>query len=127
MRLADGREVTIDAMVLGVEYNVYDCPGDGAEERIEHGPNGATYVPAVPQHALLSMDVDKGVTPMFVTCPDHGKRASSRFYHVDDPTKYLPVRMVWRRATKGEMKRARQSNVDLLIHYEQGGLEREWT
>lgn len=87
MKLRDGREVVTDRVIDGALYNLYSCPGpDGREAHIDHrsttNPMGR-YVEAEHFHSLLSLDVDPGVTPMFVTCPDHDRTAESRGYRVD--------------------------------------------
>lgn len=129
MKLRDGREFPTDQFIdfPNVQYNVYDCPGEeGAGPHIEHGADGLRMVPGVVSplaHQLLSMDVDEGVTPFMVTCPDHGVHATSRFYRMRLDAALLPVRMVWRKATKGELKRERRDGGD---HYSRGGLAREW-
>jgi len=102
VKLRDGREVATDAVIPGERYNVYDC---------ERG------------HALLSFDLDDGVTPFLVPCPYDGTTAQSRFYRVHDPAAFLPVVMVWRAATSGEIKRERRSGG---YHFASGGLAREW-
>jgi len=104
--LADGREVVIDEYFEGGRYNVYDCPGNGRGQ---------------PSHPILSLDVDEGVTPFLKACPDHGAMATSRFYRVDARVnaRWFPVRLVWRRATKGELKRERRDGGD---HFARGGL-----
>lgn len=126
MKLADGREFSTTEAIEGVRYNVYGCPGTGNATRVEHGPSGAVVVPGVVAHYLLSMDVDEGVTPFLVTCPDHGIAAESAFYPagLERHPSLWPVRMIWRRATKSEMKRERREGGD---HYRLGGLAREWT
>lgn len=106
MKLADGRE--FDPATLpppDARVNIYDCAFG---------------------HALLSADLDEGVTPMFVTCPFDQAQAGSRGYRVTMPQALaaLPVQMVWRKATKSELKRERRAGGD---HYAMGGLAREWT
>ena len=111
MKLRDGREVVTHEWVEGARYNVYDCPGNGRGE----GP-----------HPILSMDVDEGVTPFMVGCPDHKLAAAqSRFYRVDAMRRpaLFPVWLVWRRPTKGELKRERREGG---AHYGSGGLACEW-
>jgi len=100
--LADGRWVDPNVIDPTGRYNVYDCPSG---------------------HHLLSMDLDRGVTPAFVACPDCDATAGSRFYRVPDPASSLPLRMVWRLATRSERKRERREGGD---HYALGGLSREW-
>ena len=103
--MRDRREVTIDRYVEGVRYNVYAC---------ESG------------HHNLSMDVDEGVTPMFLTCrvDGCGARSSSMMYPKGEPPTHLfPVRIIWRRATNGELKRERREGGE---HYRLGGLALEW-
>lgn len=156
MKLADGREFDTTQPIEGVKYNLYDCPGDAAHAtHLERGqcncngvgPDGLMgsadgsrppahlagcpaqtqhVVPGRVLHSLLSMDVDEGVTPFMVTCPDHGAAAESRFYRVDaiHHPSYFPVRMIWRRPTQGELKRERRDGGE---HYRLGGLAREWT
>ncbi len=106
MKLADGRIIETDQVVWfpGWRYNAYECPRG---------------------HALLSLDVDDGVTPASIVCPDHEARCWSRFYRVD-PWIYLPVRMVWRRATEREMKRWKRKDPAMYEHVRLGGLVREW-
>ena len=103
-RLADGREVVIDEAVVDGRYNVYECPSG---------------------HYLLSMDVDEGVTPFMVTCPDDGSGATSTMYPkgLERHPSLWPVRMIWRLATPSERKREKKSGGD---HYARGGLAREW-
>lgn len=131
MKLADGREFDPahpyqwgqGGFVL--RFNIYDCPGDGPETHIDHSGSEPRIVDAVAVHGLLSADLDEGVTPFMVTCPEHQKTATSRFYRVSlgDVKAYLPVRMVWRKATKGEQEREKREGGS---HYAQGGLAREW-
>lgn len=104
-KLRDGREVEVNEWIEGVEYNVYDC-------------GGGIFGDA---HPLLSMDVDKGVTPFLKLCPDHDMHATSRFYRVDalHHPSLFPVRFVWRRATSSELKREKREGGD---YYRQGGL-----
>ena len=107
MKLRDGREVVTDRPTPGGRYNIYDCAVG---------------------HPLLSMDADEGVTPMFTHCPDHpGVTSTSRGYMVSamDVAVAMPVRMVWRRATSGELKRERRGH-GTGGHYGSGGLAREW-
>lgn len=110
MRMRDGREVVTDEWAEGLRYNAYDCPGNGR---------------GGPPHAILSADVDDGVTPFVVRCPICGAAAMSRMYRVDalHHPSLFPVRMVWRRATGGERKRERRDGGD---HFAKGGLAREW-
>lgn len=126
MKLANGREFDTTQAIEGVRYNAYGCPGVATNAtRVEHGPGGATVVPGKVGHWLLSMDVDDGVTPFMVTCPDHGLAAESAFYPADIhfwPSLW-PVRMIWRKATQGELKRERRDGGN---HYVRGGLAREW-
>lgn len=102
--LLDGRHVPTATVIEGGRYNVYDC---------EWG------------HALLSLDLDQGVTPAFVGCPFEGSLAGSRFYRVPTPAQHLPVAMVWRKPTPGEVKRERRRHGD-RGHFASGGLAREW-
>lgn len=120
-KLADKREIVVDAPIEGGQYNVYDCPGpDGLPDRVI----GGVYKPGTVGHYLLSLDVDDGVTPAMITCPDDGRAASSRFYPPGPPPAQLfPVRMIWRKATNGELKRERREGGQ---HYALGGLAREW-
>ena len=127
MKLADGREFSTSEAVEGVKYNLYDCPGDAEHAtRVQHGPDGSTVIPGRVMHRLLSMDVDDGVTPFMVTCPDHDVAAESEFYPkgIELHPSLWPVRMIWRKATNGELKRERRDGGD---HYRRGGLAREWT
>lgn len=101
--LADRRWIDPNVVDPDGRYNVYDCQACGV--------------------ALLSVDLDRGVTPMFVGCPDCSGTAASRCYSVKDPAAHLPIRMVWRLATRGERKRERREGGD---HFERGGLAREW-
>jgi len=128
MMLADGREFETTHAIEGVRYNAYGCPGTAANAtRVEHPPEGgARVVPGKVAHWLLSMDVDEGVTPFIVTCPDHGLAAESAFYPKDlvmRPSLW-PVRIIWRKATKGEREAELREGGD---HYRRGGLAREWT
>ncbi len=134
MRLADGRVVETDRVIAfpGWRYNAYSCPGPGGREaHIDHrsteNPMGR-YVEAEHSHWLLSLDVDDGVTPFMVTCPDHDRTATSAMYRVDErlATIALPVRMVWRRATASETKRWKRKNPAMYEHVRLGGLVREW-
>lgn len=111
MKLHDGREVALNGREpTAKRYNVYECPGPADESS---GP-----------HALLSMDVDDGATPMFVRCPDHGSTSVSQMYRLAvPPSDFAPVRMVWRKATKSELKAERR---DGGWHFAKGGLQREW-
>ena len=126
MKMRDGREVVVDRFDPALRYNVYDCPGiAGAEGRFVTiaGPGGVTQMVA---HAMLAAEVDEGVTPMFMACPEHAnRRLTSRMYRVDAATQpdLFPVRILWRRATMGERKRERRSGGD---HFARGGLAREW-
>lgn len=87
--MRDGREVVTTEYVSRLRYNVYDCP---------HG-----------DHPILTADVDEGVTPMLMQCPDHDATTSSRGYRIGVPLPHLfPVRALWRRPTRGEMKRERR-------------------
>jgi len=107
MKLADGRVVETDQVIRfpGWRYNAYECPFG---------------------HALLSLDVDEGVTPASVACPDHdGTMSWSRFYRLA-PEVYLPVRMIWRRATASETKRWKRKDPAMYEHVRLGGLVREW-
>jgi hypothetical protein len=105
VRLADGREFDPAVFVMGLRYNAYTCQR---------------------RHVLLSVDLDEGVTPMFVHCPDDGSRATSSGYPKDPPPPYLfPVRMVWRKATKGEFKQEREVG-GRGGYFASGGLAREW-
>ena len=127
MRLADGREFETAVAIEGVRYNVYGCPGTPANAtRVERGPDGTRVIPGKVAHWLLSMDVDDGVTPFMVACPDHGLSAESAFYPagLEMRPSLWPVRMIWRKATAGELKRERREGGD---HYRRGGLAREWT
>lgn len=129
MKLADGREFVTTEAIEGVKYNVYGCPGTPENAtRVEHGEDGARVIPGKVAHYLLSMDVDEGVTPFMVTCPDHGLAAESAFYPagiVMRPSLW-PVRMIWRKPTKGERKRELREQGP-GGHYASGGLAREWT
>lgn len=107
MKLRDGREVMTHEPMPGVRYNVYDCP-EG--------------------HALLSAEMDDGVTPAFSACPIHVTDdvvAVSRWYRVavPPPPDLFPLAMVWRQATRSEIKRERREGGD---HFARGGLAREW-
>lgn len=106
MKLADGREFVTTEAIEGVKYNVYGCPGTPENAtRVEHGEGGGRVIPGKVAHYLLSMDVDEGVTPFMVICPDHGLAAESAFYPagiVMRPSLW-PVRMIWRKPTKGEL------------------------
>lgn len=106
-RLRDGRDVVIDRVTTAaLRYNVYACD------------NG---------HHNLSMDLDEGVTPMFLTCRrlGCGARSVSSMYPKGEPPAHLfPVRVIWRRATNGEIKRERREGGD---HFVRGGLQMEWT
>lgn len=127
MKLADGREFDTTKAIEGVRYNVYGCPGTAENAtRVEHSGDGATVVPGKVAHWLLSMDVDEGVTPFMVTCPDHGLWAESRMYPrgLERDSSLWPVRLIWRKATNGELKRERREGGE---HYRRGGLAREWT
>lgn len=108
MRLGDGREVpTTEELPDGAgRYNRYACPLG---------------------HKLLSLDIDEGVTPMLVMCPDHdGRVAESEFYTIRRPImpSNFPVRMIWRRPIDRDLAEA---SPEMLDHYERGGLLREWT
>lgn len=105
VKLADGREFDPDVVIEGGRYNVYDC---------EKG------------HELLSIDLDEGVTPMFVICPFDTSQAGSRFYRVHEPRAFGSVVMVWRKPTKGELKRELRTTGP-GGHFASGGLAREWT
>ena len=107
MKLADGREFDPEEPEGVIRWNIYDC---------EQG------------HALLSADLDEGVTPAFVTCPYDRTIAGSRFYNVPPwhAQRAMPVAMVWRKATKGEMKQELRTQ-GRGGHYASGGLAREWT
>lgn len=106
-RMRDGREVEINEPIperLG-HYNVYQC---------ENG------------HHNLSLDVDDGTTPMFLTCRVNGcgGQSSSMMYpHGEPPAHLFPVRVLWRRPTNGELKRERREGGE---HYRLGGLALEW-
>lgn len=105
-KLADGRTVVVDRVAPAAKrYNVYACD------------NG---------HHNLSMDLDEGVTPMFLMCRRDGcgARSVSSGYPAGDPPEHLfPVRVIWRKATKGEMKRERRKGGE---HFALGGLQMEW-
>lgn len=105
--MRDGRDVVIDRPVESFigQYNVYQC---------ERG------------HHNLSLDVDKGVTPMFLVCrvDGCGATSSSTMYPKGEPPAHLfPVRVLWRRPTNGELKRERREGGE---HYKLGGLALEW-
>jgi hypothetical protein len=119
-RMHDGREVEVGEPIPGGRYNGYVCRGEAGKMRVED--SRMVMGPAL--HTLLSLDVDDGVTPMFVWCPDHDCEAVSEGYPPGaPPTALFPVRMVWRHATRGEEKRERREGGN---HYRQGGLAREW-
>lgn len=112
MKIRDGREVETAQLVDSYRYNMYLCEV---------------------QHRILSVDIDTGVTPMFITCrlrrnktsPICGARAVSQMYPPGPPPEYLfPVNVVWRKPTKSELKQARRDN--MLDHFTQGGLQMEW-
>lgn len=107
-KLADGREVVTDRFVDGLKYNVYDCP-EG--------------------HPILSADIDSGVTPFLMHCPDHhkgqthmNKLAQSRCYRFELTPDLLPLRFVWRNPTEAECAAA---SPGMNEHYTQGGLHCE--
>lgn len=122
VRLADGREVEIGVPIEGGRYNAYAC---------DRG------------HHNLTLDLDEGTTPMFLTCrrtdgcgdpgcwcglmpgEECGERSVSAGYpNRAVPEHLFPVQVVWRRATQGQLKRERREGGD---YYRSGGLHPEWT
>lgn len=110
VKLRDGREFDPTKYDERYKYNLYECSRG---------------------HLILSCDIDEGVTPMFITCsppypaPLCGATASSTLYPAPPvPAHLFPVKVVWRKPTKSEIKRAiRENYVD---HYDKGGLDMEW-
>jgi hypothetical protein len=105
-KLDDGREVNLEEYSPRYKYNIYSCR------------NG---------HRNLAMLVDEGVTPMFLSCRRTGCSAwseSAMFPEGPPPQELFPVRIVSRKPTKDELRRARRDN--FIDHYTQGGLALEW-
>lgn len=117
--VADGRSVEIGRLIPDGRYNAYAC---------DRG------------HHNLALDLDEGVTPMFLTCrridgcgdptcwcglkpgEECGARSVSAVYPEQAvPPHLFPVRIIWRRPTAAE--RGDPSAGD---HYAQGGLALEW-
>lgn len=117
--LRDKRQVEIDSPIPGGRYNVNVCGGGG-----DWDSRAPRMLERDVKHSLLSLDVDEGVTPMLVRCPDDGDTAQSCGYPKGEPPAHLfPVRMIWRKPTNGELKRERREGGE---HYKLGGLSREW-
>lgn len=111
----DGRSVVLNRVILkpefaGVKYNLYTC---------------------YQGHYNLSLDLDRGTTPMFVICRrpafdrdgECGETAASSVYRVEDVGNYLPVVLIFRRPTAKEVVAATPAQRE---HYELGGLAMEW-
>jgi len=106
----DGRKLIINRVVPETKYNLYIC---------------------VDGHYNLSVDMDKGTTPMFVICRQPsfhredicGLTASSEMYVVGDVANFLPVNIIFRKPTKKEVSAATPAQRE---HYELGGLHMEW-
>lgn len=82
-------------------------------------------------HSTVTIDKDKGVTPMFIGCPVCNERASSRMYNVDQS---LVPTHEWFKPTEAELEKEAKSiaialNANYKIiyaglndHVKQGGL-----
>lgn len=111
VKLRDGREFDPNTYDRDLRYNVYSC----------------NYTSS---HKILSVDLDNGVTPMFITCRLGrlklcGHTAISSVYPKGEPPAYLfPVKIVWRNPTNDEVKLAKRNNE--WDHFSRGGLIMEW-
>lgn len=112
VKLRDGREFDDTQYHEGYEYNFYSCRAG---------------------HRILTVDLDKGAVPMFISCrrrahptaPRCGNTAESNIYPKGaPPPQMFPVNLVWRLPTKGERRQARRDNY--IDHYDKGGLAMEW-
>jgi len=109
VKLQDGREFNEKSYDPRYKYNMYVCSRG---------------------HQVLSCDLDMGVTPMFVTCrrgglSGCGLTGESQMYPAGPPNSFnFPVELVWRKPTKGELRRARRDN--FIDYFDKGGLQMEW-
>lgn len=104
VKLQDGRSVNVRVYDPQYTYNFYRC---------HRG------------HSSLTMDIDEGVTPMFMRCRQSGceQIAESNFYPKGEPpAQMFPVRVVFRKPTKSELKNERRTNGH---HFKWGGLASE--
>lgn len=108
-----GREFLIDRYLdtYTGKYNLYICKAG---------------------HHNLSLDIDEGVTPMFLVCRfkiKHrricGQQAHSSMYRLtpSQVQSFRPVKIIWREPSPRELRVASPA---MLEHYQKGGLHLEW-
>ena len=78
------------------------------------------YVCSACGHIMVTIDLEDGTTPMFLSCDESGKRSTSAFYNV--PAGMAPA-FAWKKPDKSEFKKFRAEVREAVRdHVERGGL-----